>query len=248
MPPLSFASRGSGSPTRTAPVVRPRCGGDDFHEPSRPRQSIIAGQPLPPRCLRTVPTAEDFYAFVRYVRKEAELNDGCAIVSLVFLDRMFAACDMQLTPDTWRPLLLTALLLASKTFDDLSMVNTDFEVFTPYSLRQINRWERKFLEGISYRLRVSGSTYALYYFYLREVAEAVMHQVLTPLEPLDAQRAQQLKLLSPDTDARVRAVARQRSQSFGDAEQELTIRGAARRKKRRRMARGRSYASLRALQ
>jgi len=195
-----------------------------------------------------VPTADDFYAFIRYVRKEAELNDGCAIVALVFLDRLFAACGMCLTADTWRPLLLTALLLASKTFDDLSMVNTDFEVFTPYSLRQINRWERKFLEGISYRLRVRGSAYALYYFYLREVAEAVMHQVLTPLEPLDAQRAQQLRLLSPDTDAKVRgAAARARSRSFGNVEQELSARGARRRKRRKKMARGRSYASLRAL-
>lgn len=52
------------------------------------------------------------------------------------------------------------------------MVNEDFSMFMPYSLKEINTWETLFLNKIGFRVRISSSEYAHYYFLLRDILEA----------------------------------------------------------------------------
>eukprot|EP00941_MAST-03F_sp_MAST-3F-sp1_P000962 g962.t1 len=70
---------------------------------------------------------------------------------------------------TWRPMALISLVLASKVWDDLSMINADFAQICGhhFSLQQINSMELVWLSVLKYDCKVALSTYAKYYFKLR---------------------------------------------------------------------------------
>ena len=77
-----------------------------------------------------------------------------------------------LSSDTWRPIFMCGLLLASKVWQDLSSWNIEFaSVYPQYSLESINRLELMFLRMIKWDLYISSSLYAKYYFALRSLLE-----------------------------------------------------------------------------
>jgi hypothetical protein len=77
-----------------------------------------------------------------------------------------------LLANTWRPIFLCGLLLASKVWQDLSSWNIEFaSVYPQYSLDSINRLELLFLQKLRWDLYISSSQYAKYYFALRSLVE-----------------------------------------------------------------------------
>ena len=80
--------------------------------------------------------------------------------------------NVPLVASTWRSVVLCALLLASKVWQDLSSWNVEFsEIYPQFSLQSINKLERFFCEEITWDLYISSSTYAKYYFALRALTE-----------------------------------------------------------------------------
>ena len=73
-----------------------------------------------------------------------------------------------LNKHNWQPLVGVTFMLASKVWDDLSMINQDFSTFLPYDLGELNEWERRYLNATSFNVRVGASVYAEYYFNLRQ--------------------------------------------------------------------------------
>lgn len=65
------------------------------------------------RCLKTL-----FFA--------AHLSPECAIITLVYLERLLICAQIDITLYTWRRIILGAILLASKVHDDQSVWNADF--------------------------------------------------------------------------------------------------------------------------
>ena len=130
-------------------------GGTVFDEPTNSKR--------PRKC----PTIGETEYVIRHVFKTGQLSVDCNIIALVYLDRLRAA-GVQVTPSNWRPLLCVCLMLASKIWDDLSMINEDFSTFLPFTLAQINQWEMSFLNLVSFNVRVKASEYAKYYFNLRQ--------------------------------------------------------------------------------
>jgi hypothetical protein len=116
---------------------------------------------------RRRPTTGETEYVIRHVFKTGQLSVDCNIIALVYLDRLRVA-GVQVTPSNWRPLLCVCLMLASKIWDDLSMINEDFSTFLPFSLAQLNKWEMSFLNVVSFNVRVKASEYAKYYFNLRQ--------------------------------------------------------------------------------
>ena len=77
-----------------------------------------------------------------------------------------------LVAETWRPIFMCGLLLASKVWQDLSSWNIEFaSVYPQFSLDAINRLELAFLKFIKWDLYISSSLYAKYYFALRSLLE-----------------------------------------------------------------------------
>jgi len=146
-----------------------------------------------------LPSVSEVATFLYTIFSTAQCSVDCTIVCLIYLERFTKTSNLTLTAKNWRSLTATSMLLASKVWDDLSMVNADFATFLGYTLEQINGWEKSFLSGMKYDVRVSASQYAKYYFDLREQANETRDAV--PM--LDMHRAARLELLSSVVQKRV---------------------------------------------
>jgi hypothetical protein len=79
---------------------------------------------------------------------------------------------LALTPSNWKPVSISALVLAQKVWDDTPLINADFSILYPaITVKDINLLERKFLDLLEFKLAVSPSLYAQYYFELRSICE-----------------------------------------------------------------------------
>jgi len=144
------------------------------------------------RTRREVPTEDMIFHTIRSVYECARIPAECLIVSLVYIERLIAVSGCPMLVTSWRPILLSALILAQKVWDDRSLHNLDFSVFCPmFTLREINFLEKKFLELIDYDVSISASLYASYYFQLRTLCQRVDREFA--LKPMDVDTAAKLE-------------------------------------------------------
>lgn len=162
----------------------------------------ISNLPVPPVVRPTPATIREY---LKKMFSTAECAEDCNIICLIYLRRMLecAGNPYGLTSYNWKVCMMTALLLASKVWDDLSMVNEDFAYFLPFSLEQINSWEVKFLSCIKFNVRVSASEYAKVYFDLRKRAQREGYDYM-PEKELDIHQAVKLEALSSSMQNRTK--------------------------------------------
>jgi len=71
----------------------------------------------------------------------------CCIICLIYINRLIAITGLSLHPTNWRPLVLCALLVAQKVWDDRYLSNADFAYIYPFfTTEEINKLEQRFLE------------------------------------------------------------------------------------------------------
>lgn len=122
----------------------------------------------------TIPSEEEIYEFAHQLFKAVQLSSECSIVCLIYVERLMEAAKVPLLANTWRPIFMCGLLLASKVWQDLSSWNIEFaSVYPQYSLEAVNRLELNFLRNVKWDLYISTSLYAKYYFALRALVEKV---------------------------------------------------------------------------
>lgn len=120
----------------------------------------------------TIPTLDEIYEFAHQLFKSVQLSSECSIVCLIYIERLMEVAKAPLMANTWRPIFLCGLLLASKVWQDLSSWNIEFaSVYPQFSLDAINRLELLFLRNVKWDLYISSSLYAKYYFALRSLLE-----------------------------------------------------------------------------
>lgn len=121
-----------------------------------------------------IPSEEEIYEFAHQLFKAVQLSSECSIVCLIYVERLMEVAKVPLLANTWRPIFMCGLLLASKVWQDLSSWNIEFaSVYPQYSLDAINRLELNFLRNVKWDLYISSSLYAKYYFALRSLVEKV---------------------------------------------------------------------------
>jgi hypothetical protein len=119
-----------------------------------------------------IPTEAEIYEFGHQLFKTVQLSSECSIVCLIYVERLMEVAKVPLMSDTWRPIVMCGLLLASKVWQDLSSWNIEFaSVYPQYPLDAINRLELHFLRSVKWDLYISSSQYAKYYFALRSLVE-----------------------------------------------------------------------------
>ena len=157
-----------------------------------------------------IPSNQAIAKHLNNIFTTAQCSVDCTIVCLIYIQRLLKISGLHLTNKNWKSLVATGMLLASKVQDDLSMVNADFAVFLPYSVDQINTWERQFLAGLRYDVRVSASEYTKKYFDLREqvklsngLGPAPTMMDINEDQVLDLESAQKLEVLSSQAQKRV---------------------------------------------
>ena len=166
----------------------------------------------------TLPGPKLLKQVINHIFKTGQLSIDCTIIALIYIDRLLAAQiisehgdslePMFLHRSNWRPILAITFMLASKVWDDLSMINQDFSTFLPFTLAQLNEWERKFLNAIKFDVRVGASVYARYYFNIRSflqkkhVVGAELPVAQEKKKPLDTAAAAKLEALSHEAQLR----------------------------------------------
>ena len=91
------------------------------------------------------------------------LDAECLLISLVLVERALSKQSaVRLTPSTWRPILLSGLLVTSKDWYDGRVFNLDYaERLDEYiTLPHLNAMEAEFLGLLDYRTTISASLYA----------------------------------------------------------------------------------------
>jgi hypothetical protein len=90
-------------------------------------------------------------------------------MAMVYVDRFLQSSpEFSLTTFNYKRVVLIALLLASKVWDDESFETPTFaKAFPSFSTVLLNELEKVFLEGLCYRLHIEKGEYANMYFRMR---------------------------------------------------------------------------------
>jgi hypothetical protein len=152
-----------------------------------------------------VPPLNELILFFRDLYTKSQMETECIIMSLIYMERLTKETKggVQVLPHNWKSLLVSAMIMSSKVWDDLSMWNADFSQVCPsFTLKRINQLELALLDFLKYNVKVSASDYAKYYFHLRSycVRLGLTHD-LDSLAPLDLNGAQKLSVLSSQYEA-----------------------------------------------
>lgn len=119
-----------------------------------------------------VPAMSTVKEFIENIWHRARLTPQSLVICLVYIDRLEARSEGAiLHARSWRPIIFSSLLLASKVWHDVSYWNSDFSTICPmFTTRNINQMERAYLQLLQYNTIISASQYASYYFSLRTAA------------------------------------------------------------------------------
>jgi len=141
------------------------------------------------------PDHRQIYKFIRTLFNAAQLTAECAIITLVYLERLLTYAEVDIAPGSWKRITLGAILLASKVWDDQAVWNVDYcQILKDLTVEDMNELERQFLELLQFNINVPSAVYAKYFFDLRTLAEA--NELAYPAEILSKERAQKLEAMS----------------------------------------------------
>lgn len=162
-----------------------------FDEKAHP----LSKEPVPKDYKKREPEHKVIYRFVRNLFNAAQLTAECAIVTLVYLERLQTYSEIDINPGNWKRMVLGAIILASKVWEDQAVWNVDFcQILKDIQVDDMNELERQVLELLQFNINVPSSVYAKYYFDLRALADA--HEIVYTPDPLDKERALKLEAMS----------------------------------------------------
>lgn len=117
-----------------------------------------------------VPDVKTVYKFVSKLFVNARLSAECSVVCLIYVERLMELSGLRLYAHNWRPVMLCGLLLASKIWQDMAAWNVEISnIYPQFSLKNINKLERMFVQRLDWKLVVTGAEYAKHYFALRSL-------------------------------------------------------------------------------
>lgn len=138
------------------------------------------------------PIVEEIYSFLSSIFKAMNLNAECAIVCLVYIERLVVLTGVTLHATNWKRILLSTLILASKVWEDLAVWNADFlHLFRGLSVAHLNELEKYLLNYLQFNVTVKASLYVKYYFDVRELAPPESTDTFTPLNKEAASRLEE---------------------------------------------------------
>jgi hypothetical protein len=159
---------------------------------------------------KKMPDVDTIYKFLSMIFKAERLDSECAIMCLAYIERIIELTGLTMDPTNWRRIVLSALILASKVWEDQSVWNVDFlPVFDNLTAQDLNKLERQFLALLQYNVSLTASLYAKYYFELRTFSKLDSEHF--PLQPLDKLNAKRLEDHSLASEYRVKTFKRSAS-------------------------------------
>jgi Cyclin len=92
-----------------------------------------------------------------------QLATECIVISLIYIEKLMATSKIEIRSINYKPLIFTAILLASKFWEDINFWNVDYvDGLDLYPLKSINRMESEFISLCDYNIYVSAEKYIMY--------------------------------------------------------------------------------------
>ena len=155
--------------------------------------------------LGVFPEEEEIYNNAKNIIIRSKMEKECSIICIIYIERLRELTGIRPTERNWKRILFIALVLASKIWDDESYENINFaDVFSNISLREINALESTWLSLIDFKVGISKSEYAKYYFLLRTFTDKKSRSF--PIVPLDVDTVRKLQSTSNGAEAKLREV------------------------------------------
>jgi len=138
--------------------------------------------------VKEIPSVKTIYNFFKEIFQTGQFSSECCVIMIIYINRLNGVTSLPLTQSNLKPVSVSALVLAQKVWDDTPLINADFSVLYP-ALRpkDVNNLERRFLELLDFKLSISPSLYAQYFYELRSICEEHSNS-LKPLSKSQEQR------------------------------------------------------------
>ncbi|XP_077004973.1 cyclin-Y-like protein 1 [Tamandua tetradactyla] len=163
---------------------------DFFDERSHPLMPVK----IPEEYFKHDPQYRFVNTFVQTIFRAVRLTAECAIVTLVYLERLLTYAEIDLCPATWRRIVLGAILLASRVWDNQAAWKVDCKILQGLTVENMLEIAIHCLELLQFDIDVPDSVYVKYYFGLRSLAGDNDRNFL--FAPLSKERAQNLEVIS----------------------------------------------------
>jgi len=168
-----------------------------------------------------LPKIEEITNFLKFLFFKQALSPQVGVMAIHYVDQLINKKGLLMTPSTWRRVLLCALLVADKMWEEDIVCNSDYcnDSFPNLTVEDINRLEREFLSALDFKLVLKASVYAEYYFALRSIAGMENF----PLKPLDKESALKLSINgSIETDLEKFKFRRSKSVGWSNQEKKMS--------------------------
>eukprot|EP01125_Pyxidicula_operculata_P012987 TRINITY_DN4277_c0_g1_i1.p1 TRINITY_DN4277_c0_g1~~TRINITY_DN4277_c0_g1_i1.p1 ORF type:complete len:311 (+),score=58.17 TRINITY_DN4277_c0_g1_i1:35-967(+) len=133
--------------------------------------------------IETTPSPETINEFLTAIFESQRLVAENGVMAMAYIERLVKITGVTLHSSNWRRIVLGALILASKVWEDVAVWNVDFlQVFPNLKVSDLNRLEYEYLNSLQFTVSLSASVYAKYYFELRALSDLTEDNF--PLLPL----------------------------------------------------------------
>uniref|UniRef100_A0A6B2LE36 Cyclin N-terminal domain-containing protein n=1 Tax=Arcella intermedia TaxID=1963864 RepID=A0A6B2LE36_9EUKA len=160
-----------------------------------------------------IPSIKEIQDFIKSIYDAENLSAECAVMALIFIERLIALTNISLQASNWRRVIFGAVIISSKVWEDTAVWNSDFRsVFPQLKLNDLSKLEREYLRLLDFTVAIKSSIYAKYYFDLRTVAE--INDINFPIEPLTKTKEQEIEAKSHGLERKVKQFNLHRSHSL----------------------------------
>jgi len=145
------------------------------------------------------PSVDLIYHFFCEIFRVENLPPQCCILCLAYIERLIDLSGLTLHGSNWKRVALSALILASKVWEEQAVWNVDFlAVFPGASVKDLAKLEKAVLNFLQFNVCLKAGEYAKYYFELRSLANLIEKSSHFQLEPLSKVEAERLEKRSQD--------------------------------------------------
>jgi hypothetical protein len=127
---------------------------------------------LKKRNFKMVPNLEEIVVYIKYWFFKQVLSPQVGIMAIHYIDQLIHKNGLLMNAENWRRVLLSALLVADKLWEEDIVCNADYitDNYPLLTVEELNALERKFLSLLDFKLLLKASVYAEYYFALRSIS------------------------------------------------------------------------------
>eukprot|EP00930_Biecheleria_cincta_P042301 TRINITY_DN29105_c0_g1_i1.p1 TRINITY_DN29105_c0_g1~~TRINITY_DN29105_c0_g1_i1.p1 ORF type:complete len:498 (+),score=25.50 TRINITY_DN29105_c0_g1_i1:82-1575(+) len=126
-------------------------------------------------CTRTPPLVDQIFSLLKNISALSEFKKEIVLLAVIYIERLLARhAALHLSTSNWRPILISCLHLASKTWEDVHAWNTEFVAYLQWALglrypvRSLHRLELQVLTGLEFNVEVQAEVWGAYLFALME--------------------------------------------------------------------------------